>query len=196
MDDSFVYDRGEDIFIAEDGTIVTPVQMLDDIYLKHCRTLDLRFRIRWNLGSAARWFIRHAVWSTQDIAMWTLLNLYDVELTSKDEIRNPFKKYKPTDFRRVTESDARSHFFGFQSSKKSLFTNLMAVSVASVVAYWKLPHSGLLRAIYNNTALSTAALVFAFLLADTIVPLLLIRTVCGLSRFRDAVMFVFRKVHV
>jgi len=196
MDDSFIYDHREDIFIAEDGTVLTPVQILDDLYLKHCRTLDLRFRIRWNVGSAARWFIRHAVWSTQDVAMWTLLNLYDVELTIKEGIRNPFRKYKPTDFRRATESDERSHFFGFQSSKKSLFTNLIVVSIASAVAYWKLPHSGLLRAIYNNTALSTAALVFAFLLADTIVPSLLIGTICGLSKFRDAVMFMFRKVHV
>lgn len=196
MDASFIYDHREDVFLAEDGTVMTPVQILDDLYLKHCRTLNLGFRIRWNLGSAARWIIRHAVWSTQDAAMWALLNFYDVELTEKEKTRNPFRKYHPADFRRITESDARSHFFGFQSSKKSLFTNLVVVSAGCALVYRGVPHVGLLRAVYNNTALSTAAVVFAFLLADTIVPWLLIRTICALSRVRDAVLFMIRKVHV
>jgi hypothetical protein len=58
------------------------------------------------------------------------------------------------------------------------------------------PHEGLLRAIYNDTALSAAALVVGFLLADTLGPWLLIRIICVLSRFRDSVMFFIRKVNV
>jgi len=49
-------------------------------------------------------------------------------------------------------------------------------------AYYVIPRLGLLRAIYANTALSTVALVFGFLMADQAVPFVLIATVCGLSR--------------
>jgi len=133
--------------------------------------------------------------------MWALFTLYDVELVDKEprqlKLRNPFHKYKPSDFRRTTERPGeRSHFFGFQSSQKSLFTNLLVVAAACLLLYWKTPRDGLFRAIYNNTALTTAALVLAFLVADTVGPWLLIRLICALSRFRDAVLFLIRKVKV
>jgi hypothetical protein len=53
-----------------------------------------------------------------------------------------------------------------------------------------------MRAVYSNTALSTAALVFGFLLADVLGPWLLISAVCGLSRLRPAVIFLVRKVPI
>lgn len=90
----------------------------------------------------------------------------------------------------------RSHFFGFQSSQRSSPTNLVAVAAVLLFLYWKGPHDGLVRVIYNNTALTTAALLLGFLLADTVGPWLLIGTVCTLSRFRDAVLFFIRKVRV
>ena len=93
-------------------------------------------------------------------------------------------------------SGERSHFFGFQTSRRSLFTNLAVVVAVGLLLYWAVPRSGLLRAVYNNTALTTAALVFAFLLADALGPWLLIRVVCALSRIRDAAFLFFRKVKV
>jgi len=110
---------------------------------------------------------------------------------------SPFHKYKPGDFRRITDKPGeRSHFFGFQSSQKSFFTNFLVVVAVCPILYWKVPREGLARAIYNNTALSTGALIFAFLLAETLGPWLLIRVICALSRFRDAVLFFIRKVRV
>src|SRR5207245_6879198 len=107
------------------------------------------------------------------------------------QLLNPLHRYRPADFRRATDKPGeRSNFFGFQSSQKSFLTNLAAVVAICLLAYWQGPREGLLRAIYDNTALTTAALVFAFLVADTLGPWLLIRTICVLSRFRDAVLFI------
>jgi hypothetical protein len=195
----FIYDNREDAFLDGQGRAVTPRAILEELYAKHCRTLRLGFRIRWSIGSLARRAIRSVVWTGQDAAMWALVNLYDIELMDdrKDRLRDFFYKYKPSDFRRATEKPGeRSHFFGFQSSRKSLITNLSVVVVGCLFAYWTLPHAGLLRAIYNNTALTTAALITGFLIADTLGPWLLIGIVCTLSRFRDAVLFFIRKVKV
>lgn len=193
----FLYDHREDTFLDEDGNVVTPIHILEDAYTKHCRTLRLGFRIRWNIGSAIRWVVRKAVWWGQDAAMWALFMFYDVELAEKKELPSPFRKYKPSDFRRVTEMPSeRSNFFGFESSRRSLFTNLVVVAATCTLLYWTVPRDGFVRAIYHNTALTTAALVFGFLLADTLGPWLLIRTICVLSRFRDAVLFFVRKVRV
>lgn len=199
--EGFIYDSQEDIFIDADGKAVTPVQMLDEMYTKHCRTLRIGFRIRWNLGTAARWTIRQVVWRGQDAAMRALFALYDIELVNAElrdrKLRNPFHKYRPSDFSRATDKPGeRSHFFGFQSSRKSFLTNLTVVVSLFLLAYWKASDVALLRAIYNNPALTTAALIFVFLVADTLGPWLLIRVVCALSRFRDAVLFFIRKVKV
>ncbi len=197
----FIYDHREDAFLDGDGNAVTPIQMLDEMYTKHCRTLRLGFRLRWSIGSAARWAIHRAVWRGQDAAMWALFTFYDVELSDKklreSQLLNPLHKYNASDFRRVTDKpDERSHFFGFQSSQKSFFTNLIVVATTCLLLYWNAPLDGLLGWIYNNTALSTAALVLGFLLADTLGPWILIRIICALSRFRDAVLFFVRKVRV
>ena len=69
------------------------------------------------------------------------------------------------------------------------------VAASCLLLYWKAPRDWLL-AIYNNTALSTAALILCFLLADAVGPWLLIRVICALSRCRDAVLFFVRKVRV
>ncbi|MGE5230855.1 MAG: hypothetical protein ACM3NS_03890, partial [Deltaproteobacteria bacterium] len=68
----------------------------------------------------------------------------------------------------------RSHFFGFQSSQKSFVTNLMVIAAGCVLLYWKGPRVGFLRAVYMNTALTTAALIFGFLMADWLGPWILI----------------------
>jgi hypothetical protein len=112
-------------------------------------------------------------------------------------VRSVFYKYKPADFHRTTEDPReRSHFFGFQTSQKSFFSNLIVVAAACVLLYWKGPRGGFVHAVYNNTALSTAALVFGFLVADRLGPLLLIWTIIALSRLRPAAGFFTRKVSV
>jgi len=196
--DSYVYDEREDIFLRDDGSQVTVAQMLDDLYQKHCRTVRLGFRLRWRLGSLGRKVVYWLVWKGQDGAMWLLLTFYDVEVAevSGSRRRSPFHEYHLSDFHRATEAGERSHFFGFQSSQKSFFTNLLVVGVLFLVAYWKLPHEGLPRAIYDNTALTTAALVLSFLLADKCGPWVLELTILSLSRLRWATVFLRRKVHV
>ena len=86
------------------------------------------------------------------------------------------------------------HFFGFESSRRALFTNLALVWAATIGLYWLRPFPNFLRTIYINNAMTTAALVFAFLLADVIGPGLLISSVCLLSRIRPSVLFLRRKV--
>ena len=92
--------------------------------------------------------------------------------------------------------DERSQFFGFQTSRKSFFTNLVIVAAACSFIYLGGFRTGIIRAIYNNTALTTAALVLCFLLADLIGPWLLVRIICLLSKLRVAATFLTRKVHV
>jgi hypothetical protein len=199
LNEGFIYEGRENAFFDGDGKPITPAEMLDRVYHEHCRTLGRVFRMRWKLDSGARWLVREAVWKGQDAAMWALFNLYDVELIDekKDMRWSFFYKYSLSDFRRVTESGGeRSHFFGFQTSQKALFTNLIAVAATFLLLYWKAPRGGLLRVVYYNTALSTAALVLAFLLADRCGPWLLILAICGLSRLRDLVFVFIRKVKV
>ena len=197
--EGLIYDHREDSFIDGDGNTVTPVQILNRFYTTHCRTLRLGFRIRWAIGSGVRHAIRVAVWKGQDAVMWALLNFYDVEVVGDKKKKRVdfFYKYKPSDFRRITDKPGeRSHFFGFQTSQKSLFTNLTLVVAACLLIYWKVPRYRLLLAVYKNVALTTTALVFGFLVADTVVPWLFIKAICVLSRFRDAVLFMIRKVKV
>ena len=116
---AFVYDHNEDSFSDEDGNAIRPAQILDDIYNRHYRTLRLGFRIRWNSGSGARWVINRSVWRGQDAATRALFHFYDVELSDKvlreSRLPNPFHKYRPSDFRRITD-DPKQHCLGFQSS--------------------------------------------------------------------------------
>jgi hypothetical protein len=65
-----------------------------------------------------------------------------------------------------------------------------------VILYWICPRSGILRAIYNNTALTTAALGIGFILADLLGPKLLIGAICALSRLREVTAFFTRKVPI
>ena len=101
----YIYDSQEGTFFDEDGHPATPVRILEEMYTKHCRTLGLWFRIRWNIGTAARWLIRETVWKGQDVATWALFRFYDVELIDdkKDMRFSFFYKYKPSDFRRITD---------------------------------------------------------------------------------------------
>ena len=180
----FTYDHLEDVFLDGDGNRVTPAQILDSMYQIHCRTLRLGFRVRWTAGSVAR----RTAWKGQDVAMWALFKFYDREIVEEkqEQLNKLFYRYTPGDFRRVTDNpNERSNFFGFQSSQKSFLTNLAVVVGACLVFYWKGPRDGLVRVIYNNPALTTAALLFAFLLADTVGPWILIRTICTLSRTRN-----------
>ncbi len=195
----YVYDSAENVFRDSNGQPVTPQQILDHVYECHCRTYRRIFAWRWRVGTALRHAVRELVWRTQDGCLWLLLNLYDIELVEQRDrtLRDPFHKYRAADFRRITEAaQGYSNFFGFQSSRKSFFTNLVVLAAIYAVFYWKGPRSSFVRTIYNNTALTTAALIFAFLVADQAGPWLLIRSICLMSRLRPMVLFVVRKVPV
>jgi hypothetical protein len=81
-------------------------------------------------------------------------------------------------------------------ARRSLFTNLLVVATGCSLMYLFAPRHGFLRTIYNNTALTTAALVLGFLVADTIGPWLLVTLICRLSRVRDAFLFLVRNLKV
>jgi hypothetical protein len=192
----FTYDNREDVFRNDRGDVVAPEQILERLCARYFRTCSLGFRIRWQASSALRWLLHKGVWQGQNAAMWALVSFYDIELTDED-LRWPFHQYNPQEFRRATaNAEDRSQFFGFQSSRKSFVTNLVVVTLACVAAYWILPHTGLLRAVYNSTALTTAALGFAFVIADLLGPKLLIWSICLLSRLRRITTPFTRKVPV
>jgi hypothetical protein len=126
--------------------------------------------------------------------MWLLRNGYDIVLEPEGD-RFPLHEYDFSEFRRTIEKDDSS-FFGFQTSKRSFLSNLVGLSLAFLLIYYGMPRWGLLRAIYGNTALSTVALLFAFLLVDQLLPLGLQGIVCLLSRLRIPVFFIRSKVKV
>ncbi len=190
--DNFVYDTMEEKFYDERGQQWTGKAMLDWVYDYHCRTLRWRFRIKRWVGNIARGGIRGLVWHGQKVCMWLLHHGYDITPTP-EALRNPFHEFEFSDFKRTTDREG-STFFGFQSSKRSLFANLVALAFACLMIYCLVPRFGLLRAIYSNTALTTAALVFGFLIADQLVPLVLQGAVCRLSRLRPGLMFLGAKV--
>ena len=194
--DDYVYDHGGDVFLDEEGRRVEPLAMLDHAYEDHCATYGPAFTLWYRLGTLRRRATQKAVWRGQDVCLWLTLNLYDIELTAPREghERDPFHKYRPEEFRRKTEAAGKSHFFGFESSRRALFTNLALVWAATIGLYWLRPFPNFLRTIYINNAMTTAALVFAFLLADVIGPGLLISSVCLLSRISPSVLFLRRKV--
>ena len=130
------------------------------------------------------------MWGGQNVCLWLLEHGYDIRPKEDKGSRfaAPFRKYKWTDF--VRSSDEKgTHFFGFQSSRRSLFSNLIVLVFMVMMAYWLLPTAGLLRAVYMNTPLSTVALVFAFLLVDQHVPRLLQGVVWVLCRLRLKALF-------
>ena len=122
---------------------------------------------------------------------------YDIELAAETDraALDPFRRYKTADFRRISDPDKPlSSFFGFQSSRKSFFTNMLVLAIGFSLSYWNLPRWGIFRAIYDNTALTTASLVLGFLMADVVGPWVLVRAICGLSRLRPKTIFQARKV--
>jgi hypothetical protein len=180
----FFYDCAEGRFYGPQGE-VTGAQILEETYALHCSTLGLVARSKAWLRGIRRNAARRIVWRGQDGCLWLLEHGYDVKPKQMkgSPFAQPFRIYKRSDF--VRSSDEKgSHFFGFQSSKRSLFSNLVILVAAVACAYIWLPQAEALRFIYRNTPLSTVALVFVFLMADQVVPLLLIVTVCGLSRLR------------
>ncbi len=186
----FIYDVAADQFLDADGRDVTPASMLDYIYEAHCRTLRTRFVWKWNATSFVRWVARRVVWSLQNACMWLLLRCYDVQLAQPREKLSPFHRFRLSDFKRSAEVEGKGDtFFGFQSSRKNLNTNLVVLAVACVVLYRYGSGGGLLSAAYGNNALTTLALVLGFFAADLLIPLLLKAIIIGLSQIREAVMF-------
>ena len=189
----FVYDAMDGRFYFGQS-VVTGEQMLDYVYNYHCRTLLRIFRLKWQILQAYRWVVRETVWRIQDVCLWALEYGYDIR-AKKDEygLNNPFRKVAFAYFERASDT-SWSQFFGFPSSTRSLFSNLLLLAAALLSAYLFFKESKFLRAIYGSAPLTTVALVFTFLCLDRFVPLALEALVCGLSRLRPWSLFIFRKV--
>jgi hypothetical protein len=166
--------------------------MLDYAYAYHCRTLSWPFRVRYRVQSAIRFLLQRAVWRGQDWCLWLLQHGYEVRAKG-ERSRGLFHVYALGEFERQTDKDG-THFFGFQSSKRAFFSNVVVLTLACAVFYYLVPRFGLLRAIYANPALTTMALAFGFLMADQAVPLFLKGLVCGLSRLRRRVLTFLSRV--
>jgi hypothetical protein len=192
FDDEFFYDTADGQFYGQDGRPVTGKQILDYLYDYHCRTLRRSFRIKSAALDICTWSIRWVLRRLQDIAAWLLEHGYDIKLTERDHWYF-FRTYGFSDFKRISP-DSNSHFFGFQSSKRSLFSNMLLLAVICLLAYRYLPRGGFFEAVYRNAPMTTAALVFMFLLLDQVIPLFLKGVVCGISRLRPATLFMIRKV--
>jgi hypothetical protein len=192
--DDFVYDTGDGRFYDEKGP-TSPKAMLDFVYDYHCRTLRRRFRFKWAILQGLRHGVRTVVWRLQDLCLWLLEHGYDIKPTADDEhkLPSPFRRYKIADFQRFT-APSGTQFFGFQSSPRSLFSNILVLGAACLVAYFAFKQSNLLRAIYGSTSLTTVALIFVFLVADQTVPFLLKAAVSGLSCMKPHTIFFKTKV--
>lgn len=193
--DDFVWDSGEHLFQNEAGETVTGRQMFDYVYAYHCRTLSRRFVLRYGVQRAVRWLVQRAVWRGQDWCLWLLEHGYEIRPTTKGgrQERSLFHQYTLDEFERQTDKDG-THFFGFQTSRRSFFSNVVALTIACVTIYYAVPRFGLLRAIYGNGALTTVALAFGFLVSDQAAPLILKGLVCLLSRFRRKVLNFLERV--
>lgn len=183
--DDFVWDIAEHRFQNDSGETVTGQQMLDYAYAYHCRTLARWFVLRYRIQSAVRWLVQRVVWRGQDWCLWLLEHGYEIRPTEEGgrRQRGLFHQYALNEFKRQTDKDG-TQFFGFQTSKRSFFANIVVLTITCVTIYYAVPRFGLLRAIYGSAALTTVALAFGFLMADQVVPLLLKGVVCLLSRFR------------
>jgi len=184
-----LYDCAASTFHGANGPF-TGQQILDSLYDAHLATLQRGGRLRLYLARAWRHLVRWGVWRGQDACLRLLEYGYDVKATPQQgsPFSAPFRIYKWKDFVRSSDMTG-SHFFGFQSSKRSLFSNMIVLCLIIVGAYWLLPHAGLLRAIYGNTVLSTVVVVFVFLVVDQLLPRALEGIVWTLCRLRLRALF-------
>jgi hypothetical protein len=189
----FYYDAADGRFYAEEGP-VTVEGMLDFVYETHCHTLRRFFRLRWAILEQTRNAVQKLVWNTEKVALWLLEHGYEVVPNIGDKYGpGPFHRYKLTEFQRASDTSG-THFFGFRSSNRSLFSNIMLLGLACVFVFHFARQHPLAQAIYGNTALTTVALVFGFLLADQAAPFLLKVAVSLLSRLKFRTLFVRRMV--
>jgi len=118
------------------------------LYNAHCATLGRRARMKAWCSRKWRNTVRRLVWRGQDWSLWLLEHGYDIQ--PKEEkgspFAAPFRVYNWADFVRGSDEKG-AHFFGFQSSKRSLSSNLIVLLVMVAMAYWLLPHAKLLRVV-------------------------------------------------
>lgn len=190
----FFYDAGDGRFYDEQGP-VTGEEILDYVYAYHYRTTRLRFKMKWTILQAIRAITRKVIWRGQDLCLWVLEHGYEITRGDASPLKRIFYYYRFADFKRPAPTGP-SHFFGLQSSPKSLLPNLLVLLTCCVLAYWRLREVDLVRAIYRNQVLTTVVLLFLYLVIDKTVPLLLMSIVVGLSRLRRWAVFLVRRVRV
>lgn len=126
----FVYDAGEDRFRDIDGAEVTPAAMLEYVYEAHCRTLRT-----WFVWKLDRGVVRPLDRAPDRVGRRGRVHVAAVALlrhrareATRGEI-SPFHRFEHADFVRSAEKAGQgSTFFGFQSSRKNLISNLFVLA--------------------------------------------------------------------
>lgn len=110
-------------------------------------------------------------------------------------MKNPFHEFSFKDFQDTLEPSS-ADFYGLKVPPRRLFSNLCVVMAMLYVAFRLRLRWDFLRIIYNSEVLTTAFLLFGYVFADQVVPMILKLMVWGLSRLRFRTLFIFRKVNV
>lgn len=179
---SFFYDTADGYFYNQDGVRVTGKYILDYLFVSHSRTRSGWVRLKDRASAAGIRSIRRAFRRSQNVAVWLLEHGYDIRPTCHDRRWYFVYTHLFSDFERVC-AESNSHFFGFQSSKRSLRSNTFLLVLICLLAYLFLPRGGFFGAIYHSVPLTMVALVLVFLLLDLVVPALLKAVVCLAARW-------------
>ncbi len=196
IEDSYFYDEVEDKFFGPEGE-VTGQQMLAFAFDYHLRTLKWRFRMKWQTIEALRYAAYKLVWGGQETCLLLLEHGYRIKRTDKTYygLKSPFHQFSFKDFEETFEPSS-ADFYGLKVPPRRLFSNLCVLMGILYLAFLLSSRSDFLRAIYRSQALTTAFLLFGYLLADQAIPMVLKSLVWGLSRLRFRTLFIFSKVKV
>jgi hypothetical protein len=152
----FFYYAAEGHFYDEDGRRVTGEQILDYLYDYHCQKLHRWFRAKMHVRNVYEHAVRGLLREVQRGAGWLLEHGYDIQSTvPQKDYRFLFHTHSFADFKRLSD-DMGTHFFGFITSRRGLFANLLLLAVTCIAACRYLPRGGFFTAVYRNAPLTTA----------------------------------------
>lgn len=196
IEDSYFYDELKNKFFGPEGA-VTGQQMLDFAYDYHLRTLRWRFRLKWQTLEALRYTAYKLVWGGQELCLLLLEHGYRIRRTDKTSygLRNPLHEFSFRDFEETFEPSS-ADFYGLKVPIRRLFTNLCVLMVTLYLTFLLGSRSNFLSVIYGSEVLTTAFLLFGYVFADQVVPMLLKSLVWGLSRLRFRTLVIFPKAKV
>ena len=196
IEDSYFYDEFEDKFFGPQGA-ATGQEMLDFAFDYHLRTLRWRFRLKWQTVEALRYAAYKLVSGSQETCLLLLEHGYRIKRTDKTYygLKSPFHEFSFKDFEETLEPSS-ADFYGLKVPPRRLFSNLCVLMGILYLAFLLGSRSDFLRAIYRNQVLTTAFLLFFYVLADQAIPFVLKSLVWGLSRLRFRTLFILSKLKV